>query len=200
MEELKFAKLSEVAVVEEPTEESHVLIVEGGEVKKAPKTAVGGGADKRELMYEWNFTPEDGVTEIDENVDDDLTWLTVPSDETGFLVEVDLYCSSYNWEDDFFIIHDETAYLTMKSTNESECTCFVNGLCVQGDNGVSIVNYQVERCFYNGCCIGCIFELYACNVLRDNDGGCVAVETGGNIYVYADETAIKAIRIYKVTK
>lgn len=51
MEELKFEKLSDVEVVEEPSEESHVLIVEGGEVKKAPKGAVGG-AGGTSLNYE----------------------------------------------------------------------------------------------------------------------------------------------------
>lgn len=38
----EFKKLSDVEVVEEPTESANVLIEENGVIKKAPKTAVGG--------------------------------------------------------------------------------------------------------------------------------------------------------------
>lgn len=40
----EFKKLSDVEVVAEPTESANVLIEEDGVIKKAPKTAVGGGA------------------------------------------------------------------------------------------------------------------------------------------------------------
>lgn len=40
-----FKKLSDVEVVAEPTKSANVLIEEDGVIKKAPKTAVGGGAD-----------------------------------------------------------------------------------------------------------------------------------------------------------
>lgn len=41
----EFKKLSDVEVVAEPTKSANVLIEEDGVIKKAPKTAVGGGAD-----------------------------------------------------------------------------------------------------------------------------------------------------------
>ena len=39
---MEFKKLSDVEVVESPSDASHVLIEEDGVIKKAPKTAVGG--------------------------------------------------------------------------------------------------------------------------------------------------------------
>lgn len=41
----EFTKLSDVAVAETPADNSHVLIEEDGVIKKAPKTAVGGGGE-----------------------------------------------------------------------------------------------------------------------------------------------------------
>ena len=41
----EFRKLSDVEIVAEPAESANVLIEENGIIKKAPKTAVGGGDD-----------------------------------------------------------------------------------------------------------------------------------------------------------
>lgn len=41
----EFKRLSDVEVIAEPTESANVLIEENGVIKKAPKTAVGGGGD-----------------------------------------------------------------------------------------------------------------------------------------------------------
>ena len=38
----EFKKLSEVTVIEESTDNAHVLIEENGEIYRVPKTAVGG--------------------------------------------------------------------------------------------------------------------------------------------------------------
>lgn len=42
---MEFKRLSDVEVVAEPTESANVLIEENGVIKKAPKTAVGGGSE-----------------------------------------------------------------------------------------------------------------------------------------------------------
>ena len=47
----EFKKLSDVDVVAEPTESANVLIEENGVIKKAPKTAVGGGEITSVLIY-----------------------------------------------------------------------------------------------------------------------------------------------------
>lgn len=41
---MEFKKLSDVEIVTEPAESANVLIEEDGVIKKAPKTAVGGGS------------------------------------------------------------------------------------------------------------------------------------------------------------
>lgn len=67
---MEFKKLSDVEVVAEPTESANVLIEENGVIKKAPKTAVGGGG-------EW-----DAVIEIDDVYD--VTTETARFIEGGF--------------------------------------------------------------------------------------------------------------------
>jgi hypothetical protein len=47
-----FKSIADVEVVAEPTESANVLIEENGEVKKAPKTAVGG-ANKWDAVIEY---------------------------------------------------------------------------------------------------------------------------------------------------
>ena len=48
----EFKKLSDVDVVAEPTESANVLIEENGVIKKAPKTAVGGGSEPIRIIHE----------------------------------------------------------------------------------------------------------------------------------------------------
>ena len=55
---MEFKRLSDVEVVAEPTESANVLIEENGVIKKAPKTAVGGG-DKWDVVIEWYDTDDD---------------------------------------------------------------------------------------------------------------------------------------------
>lgn len=52
----EFKKLSDVEIVEEPTESANVLIEEDGVIKKAPKTAVG---DKADMIIQVIFENED---------------------------------------------------------------------------------------------------------------------------------------------
>lgn len=46
----EFKKLSDVEVIAEPTETANVLIEENGIIKKAPKTAVGGGGSEADII------------------------------------------------------------------------------------------------------------------------------------------------------
>lgn len=50
----KFKKLSDVEVVAEPSESANVLIEEGGVIKKAPKTAVGGKVAEEGTGNKWD--------------------------------------------------------------------------------------------------------------------------------------------------
>ena len=46
-----FKSIADVEVVAEPAESANVLIEENGVIKKAPKTAVGGGGGSGECAY-----------------------------------------------------------------------------------------------------------------------------------------------------
>ena len=48
-----FKKLANVETIEEVTEEDTVLVVQGGEVKQAPKTQVGGNGEKTDLVLKF---------------------------------------------------------------------------------------------------------------------------------------------------
>lgn len=58
----EFKKLSDVDVVAEPTESANVLIEENGVIKKAPKTAVGGGS---EVFIKFNVDLNEGTVSCD---------------------------------------------------------------------------------------------------------------------------------------
>lgn len=68
---LEFKKLSNVEIVEEPSETANVLIEEDGVIKKAPKTAVGGagGTSGHWIMYSnGTITASEGIYEALENL------------------------------------------------------------------------------------------------------------------------------------
>lgn len=64
---MEFKKLSDVEVVAEPTESANVLIEENGVIKKAPKTAVGGGMGGSLMLYPY---VDDNGTHIDRTYDE----------------------------------------------------------------------------------------------------------------------------------
>lgn len=60
----EFKKLSDVEVIAEPAESANVLIEENGVIKKAPKTAVGGGAGGNEYDIVLTVNAQAHHTEI----------------------------------------------------------------------------------------------------------------------------------------
>jgi hypothetical protein len=93
--------------VVESTEGLNLIVNDNGSAKQIPANAVGAQADwaetdesnpafiknkpTKELMYEWNFSADDEVHEILENVDEDLTWLVTQSVEVDSEVVVSTY-------------------------------------------------------------------------------------------------------------
>lgn len=57
---IEFTRLADVTAIEEVKDEDTVLVVQDGEVKRAPKTAVGGGG-------EWDAVIDLGEDTLDEN-------------------------------------------------------------------------------------------------------------------------------------
>lgn len=56
---MEFTRLSEVAVVETANDEDKVLIEQNGEIKRVPKTQVGGGAGKCLVIIDSNWSREE---------------------------------------------------------------------------------------------------------------------------------------------
>lgn len=63
---LDFTRLSDVTLVEEATETANVLIEESGEIKRVPKTEVGGGKLEYDAVFEviMGTDSDDGITYI----------------------------------------------------------------------------------------------------------------------------------------
>lgn len=54
-----FKSIADVEVVAEPAESANVLIEENGEIKKAPKTAVGGANEKYDAIINYEYRDSD---------------------------------------------------------------------------------------------------------------------------------------------
>ena len=71
----EFKKLSDVEVVAEPAESANVLIEENGVIKKAPKTAIGGGSSSvcvtvlYDAVLEKTFTSENAYLLLEKMFD-----------------------------------------------------------------------------------------------------------------------------------
>ena len=111
---MEFKKLSDVEVVAEPIETANVLIEEDGVIKKAPKTAVGGGNECTVyidgergdyicggdiMYYEFNTdTPTDTIIDLLSKgqrvvvrffIDDVYTYLPLTSTESNYWFGID---------------------------------------------------------------------------------------------------------------
>lgn len=51
---IEFTRLADVTAIEEVKDEDTVLVVQDGEVKRAPKTAVGGASAEWDAVIEWD--------------------------------------------------------------------------------------------------------------------------------------------------
>lgn len=81
-----FKSIADVEVVTEPTESANVLIEENGIIKKAPKTAVGGGGGE-ELFITWDDYNDNPIVAAT----DDLYNKIVEMYETGHFRNITLY-------------------------------------------------------------------------------------------------------------
>lgn len=131
---MEFKKLSAVEMVEAVDQAATVLIEKDGVIKRAPKNEINVQADwaetrssspafiknkpSKELVYEWNFSADDEVYEIYENVDEDLSWLTKRQDNIGFEIVIENCGYDYRWSEEEGN-HDYVFYENMTSTTSS---------------------------------------------------------------------------------
>ena len=214
----EFKKLSAVETVEVVSDAANVLIEENGVIKRAPKTEVGGGV-KRELVYEWNFSAEDEVYEIYENINEDLSWLTKKQDDISFEIVTENYACQYEWNheegfkqnsmilEDVFAVGSSTEvpYFS-RGVNipyfyyEQQFTCkealfgAIYGYDFDDDHPI---DDTIEKCFELR--PSCDFYIYnGLHVDFDNDGTPIVVENGGTLMLEASAYPFKSVKIYKV--
>lgn len=200
---MEFKKLSAVEAVESVSDAAHVLIEENGIIKRAPKDEVGGGV-KKELVYEWNFSANDEVYEIAENVDEDLSWMLDKNINIGFEVEAAFYG---NEEQE--ITNDDGS-----TSMEGVINTDIEAILTITDSQYNIIRLKSDRdylLFGLNECGGWMpshvtlnnpcFELYIIDKKHiDEDWIYTEVSKGGAFEMYAGGYwPFKSIKVYKIT-
>lgn len=160
----------------------------------------------KELMYEWNFSFEDEVNEVFENVDDDLTWLTTKSDSIGW----EIVFEGYGTKIDFFSGEDTLLPIDGLTWNTTvrDSTDFVAYFSSENDvrkntllSGTTGMNFLTFDYFDNGFTSTSIHVYNGCHGTDSNSDEFVAVEQGGCISLFCDtDCPLKSIKIYKITR
>lgn len=120
----EFKKLSDVEVVETPTDSANVLIEEDGVIKKAPKTAVGGSG-------EW-----DAVIDFIDNVYTSGSYATIKAKlDAGDLPKV-LLTQATNYGDDYYGYYQAHSAILSSGGN-----IYINAFCSQYNNRTNTLYY-----------------------------------------------------------
>lgn len=209
----EFKKLSAVEAVETVSETANVLIEENGVIKRAPKNEVGGSKAEKELVYEWNFSVDDEVYEIVENVNEDLSWLTKRQDDIGFEIVIENYGCDYRWSQEEGD-HDYVFYENKTSTTSSaEVPCYNRYINIPFWADSSVIIKEMLNGYMSGDEIRIyiedtdkefliqpwnFFNIYA--GIHFNEG-IIVVENGGVIEIGSDSNnPLKSVKIYKITR
>lgn len=215
----------------------NLIVNDHGVAKQIPSGAVGAQPDwaetdnkspafiknkpSKELIYEWNFSAEDEVYEVYENVDADLSWLTRYQDGVSFEIITENYAYQYDYNDengehnrtylqDITSICSSTEipyfsrYVNLPYHNDGEQEL----ICKETLRG-EIYGYEVsnnymiddntERCFklYPGL----FFNIdNGVHYDFDNGGTPANVENGGSIVLETYDCPLKSVKIYKITR
>ena len=192
---IEFKKLSAVDAVETVSETAHVLIEEDGVIKRAPKEEVGGGAPKKELVYEWNFRLSDEVYEVVLNTNDDLSWVFNTDDNIE--VESSYYGYIYDEEiEENLFTEDVEAILTLRklsgqyptiTKSNTECAWYNH---IEGD--VWVPSFSAVSPYP-------YLDIYiTSNVHVDDSWNYNPVEQGGCIEICSGYWPFKSVKIYKI--
>ena len=201
---MEFKKLSDVEVVAEPSESANVLIEENGVIKKVHKDEVGGGS-KKELIYEWNFSADDEVFEIIENVNEDISWLAYKTENADFEIEYITYQTYCDVEDNIGMYPDGEQKNIINSTNIPYESSFYS---------VGDFDFQHFKAEVYGITPWLPDTILQDGDFRPNHWSCyfvnhyhcdptnyelTKVDLGGTISFEEEYNPIKTIRIYKIT-
>lgn len=118
----EFKKLSDVDIVETPSETANVLIEEDGVIKKAPKTAVGGGGSSNEY---------DMIIQV--KLTDGTAYFDVPSSQYKIISTIG-YDKILNKIEQGYMPNVSLSYLTQEDWgNIYEFAQFLGGVYISND-------------------------------------------------------------------
>ena len=212
--------ITELPVVES-AEGLKLIVNDDGRAKQIAASAVGMQADwnvtdesspafinnkpHRELMYEWNFeadeNPDNCVWQFMENVDEDVSWLTTVSEDTGWEIEVSQYGYSIRWDDDtemdMWMVNPDV-YTTTFANNKGYYTRIQNDTAMSAWTlGARPEDYMNDWSteYLPQVAIMSVYD----KVFHDDNWNMTEVDNGGLIVAFVDDGGpLKSIKIYKV--
>lgn len=153
----------------------------------------------RELKYQWNFecdsNPDNGVWNIMENVNEDISWLTTISEDTGWEIEISQY--GIYWDDDIETIASDL-YSTVIFDEKKHNVTFQNNTIMSTYICMRSLHDYLNDWNISYSDNSCGINVYN-KVHYDNDYNHSIVEQGGCIDIYQNNGGpFKSIKIYKV--
>lgn len=195
MEELKFEKLSEVPVIEKLTDNDFVMAVQDGEIVRISKNEVGS-AEKRELLFDFNFSAEDETGEIMENISKQLSDLLM-SPSTELEVELEVYGFGRDSETgENFVASDRIGFIKGKLNSAFAQNAPILGISMRSgeiifDNPFPLLDIGGDLW------IGAMIQIFSGMTISESgepmpgDGGAFTVMT---------EIPIKSFKLYRIIK
>jgi hypothetical protein len=123
-----FKSIADVEVVAEPTESANVLIEENGVIKKAPKTAVGGGSTEWDAIIKFTHDPDNerDVCTLESGSYNSI----VTKFANGEIVSAMLNMYTISGEDAGMCIQARS--VTVEDWSKSQNPAFLFSFCIEG--------------------------------------------------------------------
>lgn len=149
----------------------------------------------RELVYEWNFSAEDDVIELVENISEDISWLTTLTEDVDWEIFIECYGYNYDEENDECSVNEDITFSTVLSKYNPSVGCFKN--VYNMDSGLMAFSEPMGVNIdgnHQGVCVG----IHAGSGV-DFEG--TPVDNGGAIEIFVEnDNPFKSVKIYKITK
>lgn len=149
----------------------------------------------RELVYEWNFSAEDDVIDLVENISEDISWLTTLTEDVDWEIFIECYGYNYDEENDEYSVNEDITFSAVLSKYNPSVGCFKNVYNV--DSGLMAFSEPMGVNIdgnHQGVCVGISASSGA-----DLEG--TPVDNGGTIGIFVEnDNPFKSVKIYKITK
>ena len=191
--------IREVPELESLSGTEKVLVNVDGEAKQAPVSLIKPKVTK-ELMYEWNFSAEDLVLIIEENVTEDISWLANPSENEEYEIVISSYGRYWDEENNAIAIPE---IVIISSSVDSVETGFCEGIPDTPNITTCISVYSGD--FYDSVHdieqgVSCSLYIYPGYHYNDENNW-IAVNKGGLIWIESwEDIPLKSVQIYKITR